>query len=337
MHFGPEAFVGIENRETARAFFARSVNRIEIETHSYCNRRCGYCPNVVGDRLGDNKRMDPALFSGVVRDLAEIEWAGSFVLTSYNEPLADRIILDRIAEARAALPKARMMIYTNGDYLTPAYVQELTEAGLDYMHISIHMNAADVYSDIYALNRIAEVTTRMGIPAKFTTVKNNEFIIAKAPHRKMEIELRAINYWKHGKDRGGLIKKMETPPEPRTLPCYFPFEYMHIGFEGTIVPCCHIRSDNEEHRPHRTGNLRDFPSLYQAYASTKLAGWRRHLISNKPKQGPCATCTVHFISTDPAVLERVQGAYLRYVQPMEIAERQQSMLSAVAPIPPSSP
>jgi hypothetical protein len=321
MFFGREAFIGIEDRAAAKDLFARSVGRIEIETHSYCNRRCGYCPNVVGDRLGDNKRMDPALFSGVVRDLAEVEWAGNFVLTSYNEPLADRIILERIAEAHAALPKARMMIYTNGDYLTPQYVQDLTEAGLDYMHISIHMNAADVYSDIYGLDRIAEVTTRMGIPAKFKKIKNNEFIVARAPHRKMEIELRAINYWKHGKDRGGLIQNMPVPQEARRLPCYFPFEYMHIGFEGNIVPCCHIRSDNEVHRPYRTGNLRDFPSLFQAYASTKLAGWRRHLISNKPKEGPCATCTAHFISEDPKVLARVQDAYTRYVVPMEQAER----------------
>jgi hypothetical protein len=319
MFFGREAYVAITDREAAKEVFRKSVHRIEIETHSYCNRRCGYCPNVVGDRLGENKRMDPAVFSGVVRDLQEIDWAGNFVLTSYNEPLADRIILDRIGEARAALPRAKMMIYTNGDYLTPDYVQELAEAGLDYMHISIHMNAADVYSDIYALDRISEVTTRMRIPAKYKTIQRNEFIIARAPHKRIEIEVRAINYWKHGKDRGGLIKGMK--PEPaRTLPCYFPFEYMHIGFEGTIVPCCHIRSDNEEHRPYRTGNLRDYPSLYQAYTSGKLAGWRRHLISTKEKEGPCKTCTVHFITNEPAKLAQMERAYQQYVVPLQLAE-----------------
>lgn len=317
MYFGRDAFIEISDRAAAKELFRRSVTRLEIETHSYCNRRCGYCPNVVGDRLGDNKRMEPAMFARVVADLAEIEWSGSFVLNSYNEPLADRDILDRIAQARAALPKARIMIYTNGDYLTPAYVAELAAAGLDYMHVSIHMNAADVYSDIYALDRIAEVGTRIRIAPKFKTVERGNFVIARCPHPKLEIELRAINFWKHGKDRGGLIKQITTD-RPRTLPCYFPFEYMHIGFEGTIVPCCHIRSDNEEHRPYRVGNLRDFPSLYQAYAGAKLAGWRRHLISSKEKDAPCRTCTVHFVTSDPKELAKVEAAYRAHVVPLEM-------------------
>ena len=61
------------------------------------------------------------------------------------------------------VPKARTLIYTNGDYLTRAYVQDLADAGLQYMHVSIHMAPDDKYSDVYALDRISEVTTRMGV------------------------------------------------------------------------------------------------------------------------------------------------------------------------------
>ena len=78
--------------------------------------------------------------------------------------------------------------------------------------------------------------------------------------------------------------------------------------------------DNEEHRPYRTGNLRDFPSLYQAYTSGKLAGWRRHLISTKEKEGPCKTCTVHFITNEPAKLAQMERAYQQYVVPLQLAE-----------------
>ena len=122
MHLGRAAFIPITDRESAKRLFAASVGRIEIETHSYCNRRCSYCPNVVGDRLGDNVRMEEPVWRLVLDNLAEIGFSKNFVMNSYNEALADRSILDRIKEAREALPAARLMIYTNGDYLDPAYI-----------------------------------------------------------------------------------------------------------------------------------------------------------------------------------------------------------------------
>ncbi len=138
MYIGPEAFTPALDRESAKALFARSVERIEVETHSYCNRRCDYCPNAVGDRLGENKRLPDDLWFLLLENLREIDYASNFIFTSYNEPLSDRIILQRIREAREHIPRARTMIYTNGDYLKPAYLAELAQAGLDYVHISIH-------------------------------------------------------------------------------------------------------------------------------------------------------------------------------------------------------
>jgi hypothetical protein len=52
MQLGGAAFNPITDREAAKRYFASTVGRVEIETHSYCNRRCSYCPNGVGDRLG---------------------------------------------------------------------------------------------------------------------------------------------------------------------------------------------------------------------------------------------------------------------------------------------
>ena len=57
------------------------------------------------------------------------------------------MILDRIRALTDAVPNASIEVYTNGDYLTPDYIEELANAGLRKMHISIHMNAADIYSD----------------------------------------------------------------------------------------------------------------------------------------------------------------------------------------------
>ena len=268
MQFGQTAFNPITDREVAKRYFASTVGRVEVETHSYCNRRCSYCPNVVGDRLGENVRMEETVWRMVLDNLAEIGFSKNFVMNSYNEPLADRAILDRIREARAAMPNARLMIYTNGDYLDPEYIEALAEAGLNYMHISIHMRKDDKYSDIYAINRMLEISVRAGIAARIRTVRSNEYIIAAMPHPHLEIETRAINFMRNGTDRGGLLPDM-TPAAKRTAPCFFPFAHFHIGFSGNIVPCCHIRSDRPEHEEYLIGNLSEYGSIFPGLCWSK--------------------------------------------------------------------
>lgn len=322
MYIGQEAFSLQNTRAAARALFARSVTRVEVETHSYCNRRCDYCPNVVGDRLGDNKRMPDHLWQMVIDNLEEIGYAHNLVFTSYNEPLADRIIIERVAQARQKLPQATLMIYTNGDYLNADYLEQLSQAGLNYLHVSIHTRHGARYGEVPALNNIYKLGRRLRSPLHFKTLVPGEYITAVIPHPKVKVEVRAINYLEHGTDRGGLIEGGKRL-QGRTLPCYFPFTHFHVGFEGTVVPCCHIRSDSEAHAPYRYGNLESFGSIFAAYASRAATEWRRDLISPELKKSPCNTCTVAFLSDKPEVLNRVRQAW-------------QSRVLA-QPLPPPSP
>ena len=313
MQLGRAAFNPITDREAAKRYFASTVGRVEVETHSYCNRRCSYCPNVVGDRLGENVRMEEPVWRMVLDNLAEIGFRQNFVMNSYNEPLADRAILDRIREAREALPNARLMIYTNGDYLDPAYIEALADAGLNYMHISIHMRKDDQYSDIYAINRMLEISVRAGIAARIRTIRSNEYIIAAMPHPRLEIETRAINFMRNGTDRGGLLPDI-TPAAKRTAPCFFPFAHFIIGFSGNIVPCCHIRSDRPEHEDYLIGNLSEYGSIFQAFAGQRAASWRRELVNSQEKKKPCDTCTAAFLQ-GPQAAAAFDQAWREHVLP----------------------
>ena len=290
MDFGPDAFAGLTDPDRARELFRRNVQRVEVETHSYCNRRCGYCPNVVGDRLGPNIRMADALFARILHDLADVQFRGALVLSHYNEPLSDRFILTRIAQARAALPKAQILIYTNGDYLDVELVDALAEAGLSYMHISIHMKPDDVYSDLYAMERISEICARIGRPVKMKGVRGGEFMIGRIPHKTIEIEIRALNYWKTGQDRGGLIKEMERVAD-RTAPCFFPFAHFYVGYAGDVVPCCHLRGDTPGHARYRTGQVSADAPIFLTYANQAAAQWRKSMVGKRLREAPCATCT----------------------------------------------
>jgi len=272
---------------------------------------------VIGDRLGDNVRMKPAVWQKLLSGLAEVDFAHAMVLNSYNEPLFDRDILDRIAEARAALPKARLMVYTNGDYLTPGYVDELAAVGLDYMHVSIHLKRGEEFTDLYVLNRIAEVAHRIGRQARFSAMRPHDAIIADFDHPTLQIETRAINFAKYGNDRGGLLPDL-SPEKPRTDPCSFVFSHVHMGFGGNVVPCCHIRSDRPEHAAHVVGNLDRAASIFDIFFGARAAAWRRALINDRVKSGPCATCTAPVMITSPADWrDRLRAVDARVVAPIE--------------------
>jgi MoaA/NifB/PqqE/SkfB family radical SAM enzyme len=304
-------FVEVTDRDVARRVFKETVSRVEMETHSYCNRRCSYCPNVVGDRLGPNQLIPEDIWQTIIGGLEEIEYDELLVLNYYNEPLADRSILARIREARTRLPKARIMIYSNGDYLEPSLIEELADAGLNYLHVSIHLKQGDAYTDRYVLNRIIEVSVRMGIPAQITALKSAQYIVAKVAHRRMEIEVRAINFYHLGTDRGGLIGDIHTAAK-RKDSCFFPFAHFVVSYNGLVAPCCHIRSDRPEHEAFIYGNLRDYGSIFQAFTSAPAAAWRRELSSSDEKRSPCDTCSAGVLTNADSV-KIVAAAHQRHV------------------------
>jgi hypothetical protein len=323
MYIGSEMFRPLTDPVRQREIFAETVRRVEVETHSYCNRRCDYCPNVIGDRLGPNVRLGQSIYDRMLSDLAEVDYRYNFVLNSYNEPLFDRAILDRIREARSAIPKARLMIYTNGDYLTPDYIDALGDAGLDYLHVSIHLKQGDTYSDLYVMNRIAEIAHRTALQVRFSQFIPNGNIVARFDTPKLEVETRAINFAKHGNDRGGLLPDL-SPDKPRTDPCTFVFAHVIMGFTGNVVPCCHIRSDRPEHAAHVIGNLGQAKSIFDIFFSAKAAAWRRGLIHDRAKTGPCATCTAPVTLSAPNWRAQLQSAWQRHVAPLKKAAPLQS-------------
>ena len=119
----PGHFRPIPELEAAKALFKKSVKLVEIEIFSYCNRRCWFCPNASIDRRSENIYMESELYESILRDLGQIDYSGTVSFGRYNEPLADQVVVERIRQARAALPNATLHVSTNGDYLTLDYLE----------------------------------------------------------------------------------------------------------------------------------------------------------------------------------------------------------------------
>jgi hypothetical protein len=284
----PEHFQEVLDPDSARTLFKRSVTQVEIETFTYCNRVCWFCPNSQIDRRSAKNYMDPELYLQILRDLGSVDYDGVITYSRYNEPLADRIILQRIAEARELVPKALLSTHTNGDYLNRKYLNELYEAGLRRLRVQVYLGNNDRFDDDKMLDRLHKISKNLGVPYKIWLSRPGEVYEARLLFRNMDLTVKATNFDALGTDRGNLVELVDK--FERASPCSIVFEHCYIDWNGCVVPCCNIRSDADEHQPYIVDRLSAERSIFQAYASSSLFKWRRSLAGWGAKSEPCNTC-----------------------------------------------
>ena len=106
------------DRESAKKLLKDNLRVIELEISAFCNRTCWFCPNSLIDRK-QKIELPESVFLRCIDNLAEIEYEGVLNFHRFNETLADKeLILKRLRQARSKLPKAKLGIFSNGDYLT---------------------------------------------------------------------------------------------------------------------------------------------------------------------------------------------------------------------------
>jgi len=108
---------------------------VEIETYPLCNRRCSFCP-ITQDKT-PKKLMSNQLFEKIISELKELNFNGDICLSSYGEPLLDKRLAGFAKRIKADLG-SKIIINTNGDFLTVNRFRELVSAGIDIIIVSQH-------------------------------------------------------------------------------------------------------------------------------------------------------------------------------------------------------
>lgn len=283
-----EHFERLASPEAQRALFKASVEQIEIETHTYCNRVCWFCPNSKIDRRSTNHRMNEALYLRILAELAEIDYDKIITYSRYNEPLADRGILNRIRQARIALPSATLLTHTNGDYLTADYLDELCDAGLNQMRVQVYLGNEDRFDDQKMRKRMDRRLAELGLPFDIVDVQPGLRYEAHVSFPGMAVSFEAHNFEAMGLDRGQTVEGV--PGFIRLAPCLIPFRHLYIDWNGAVVPCCNIRSDEPSHAAYVVDRLAEGRTIFQAFAESALVEWRRSLVKAGPHKAPCSTC-----------------------------------------------
>lgn len=285
MNICDDHFRYISDRQRAVALFKASVQFVEIEIHSYCNRTCDFCGNSFLDRRSRKTLMDPAIYSKVMDDLASIDYRGVIWYSRYNEPTSDRpLFIERLREARAKLPNARLQTFTNGDYLTGEYIEALRDAGLNELFIMAYLAKGKRPTVLNFLIVMVSRLIKLGLPWKFVAINRAEVDIPG-----IHVTYSFHNFLKTGTNRGGALSTGHIID--RKSPCTYPITNIYVDYNGSMVPCCDIRSDYEPHKDCVVYKLTPQNSIFDGYANSKLVLWRRDLTRFGQKNFPCNSCS----------------------------------------------
>ena len=234
--------------EEALALFRRHVELIEVETTSYCNRTCSFCPNSFIDRLSEKLIMPEATWQSILDGLREVDYEGTFVWSRFSEPLSERRILNRIKETREAAPKSRICINSNGDYMDADYLAELEQTGLDRLWIDIYIPDDETYELQTATKYFNKFLNRIERTGSVTATHPELTCQISSPRLEIVSHVRNVAAMKtmDMSDRGGLIQIARATA--RVAPCYAPYKHLVFDWDGSIVVCCQLRSDSPRHK-----------------------------------------------------------------------------------------
>lgn len=271
--------------------FRQAVYYIDIETSSQCNRQCNYCPNSQNDRFTSNKFMPDETYSGFIYDLHKIYYQKELHFVGYNEPMLHLDdLLGRVSLARKLLPCARLVVFTNGDYLKTPQLEKLIAAGTDQLIISVHLPVNRPYTDDEIFNRINKISKRLGTPIQPLTYVKDATISAKLVHPGIDILIRQTDYEHLGSNRAGTLDDIGEKVDVRTSACQMPIYQFIVGYEGAVVPCCVMVSDDPRNSEYVVGHISRKTTIFDVYCSQRLVEWRKSLYNLGPKASPCDKC-----------------------------------------------
>lgn len=274
-----------------KQWFKGQLKLIEIETFSYCNRQCWFCPNSFVDRISDNQVLSESVYLSIIDQLAEIDYAGEVTYSRYNEPLAFReIIVKRVKQAREKLPKAKLRTNTNGDYVTLDYIHELRDAGLNELFIQQYLANNELYSHAKMKKRMLAKIKGLGVGYSVISDIDNQRIEYELEIEGIKVHLRARNFSVEGTSRTDKVAEFNKT-YVRTKPCMQVFNNMYIDHTGYVMICCNTRSDVLAHKNGIMAHVTDAP-LWEIYRNEKYKPWRKDHEKEGPKHGICAGCKI---------------------------------------------
>lgn len=234
---------------------------ISIETINRCNSTCDFCPVNVNVETRPFQKMDEALFHKIIRELAEEGYDGYLNLYINNEPFMDMRIIEWYKFAKTNLPKAKMLLYTNGLLLTEERFEKIIPY-IDKMVINNYSEKLSLHNNIKAILDLCNSKEKYKCKDISIQIRYIHEILTN----------RAGNA--PNKNKGRRIHKI----------CILPYTDLSIYPDGTVGICC-----NDALEKTNLGNVTN-RSLREIWESDIYKKLRKQLSSDRSTVKFCACC-----------------------------------------------
>lgn len=237
---------------------------VAIETINRCNGTCPFCPANRNDESRPFAKMQDDVFDSIVNELSSWKgWGGVLSLYVNNEPFMDTSMCDKLIKVRKALPKARMLVFTNGSLLD--------ENKLIVISKTVDELIINNYNTKYCLTeenkRTYEYIRRN--PEKFRGIK-------------VLIQKRYAN--EYLTNRAGVAPNKKEAVKGVDLPCLMPFTDLTIYPSGQVGLCC---SDVLE--TMNLGNIKE-NSLLSIFNNEHFRRIREQMVLGRKNIPICVNC-----------------------------------------------
>ena len=111
---------------------------LSIQTTSFCNGHCIFCPYDEIKELFPKKVMERNVFHKIIDECSQHQPIERIILYLNNDPLTDEHLIERINYAKEKVPWASVHLLTNGSLLTPELSTQLISSKLDWIGFSLH-------------------------------------------------------------------------------------------------------------------------------------------------------------------------------------------------------
>lgn len=236
--------------------------------------------------------MPISFIESIAAALAEIDYDQVVLLHLYNEPMSDPDLIAKLKAIRRLLPKAKISFNSNGDYLTKGILEELTEAGLTYLSVSLYGPQHGLFDVEYlegAFERIFNIVGNRSEIRKPRETQLEARVSFSHAGRTLPINVFATDFNQVGYDRGKAVRTQKD--EQRVSPCPAPFAELNIAWDGHVVPCCNIHPERAVADGQTVGRVIEGHDIFRIFNGRKMKGWRRSLALYGNFSSPCDTCT----------------------------------------------
>jgi radical SAM protein with 4Fe4S-binding SPASM domain len=220
--------------------------QLAIETSAFCNARCVMCPHLA------MKRKKGIMADGIHQLIVDkvARWGAPISLITHaglGEPLLDGTLYKKIGYEKEVFKEAKVVVYTNAGLLDARRSEQLLQAGLDRLSISLNGFKKETYEAVMKIpydRTMHNITTFLSLAEKRDPPPEvHVSLIPTEFHSIEEIEDYRL-YWNN------IVDAVIIPPwiswgnffqhqnKGEQWPCRYIWDVLQIDWDGTVAMCC---------------------------------------------------------------------------------------------------